>query len=127
MIFGPTSLSLASRVTANKTLLAWCKPIAAWYTDLMGYRKYGLRYDDLILEENKDMYRSINRLTDRETYDRGFRFKRASQASILHTPLPKEQWTKPEEDTQYLRPHIENVIAENKERKYWDNLKVQRK
>ena len=93
----------------------------------------------------------------------------------MHAPLPKEQWTKPEEvrasrpitrgvtysprsftnsavpifaprlpspqiclchscmtltplqDTQYLRPHIDSVVEENKERQYWDNLKVERK
>ncbi|KAI5899980.1 14 kDa subunit of cytochrome bd ubiquinol oxidase [Schizophyllum commune H4-8] len=127
MIFGPTSLSLAPRIAQSKSLLAYFKPIAAWYTDLMGYRKYGLKYDDLILEENKDMFRAINRLPERELYDRGFRFKRASQASIMHAPLSKEQWTKPEEDTQYLRPHIDSVVEENKERQYWDNLKVERK
>lgn len=40
---------------------------------------------------------AIQRLTPTEAYDRAFRFKRASQLSILHTALPKEQWTKPEE------------------------------
>ena len=47
MIFGPTSLSLAPRIAQSKSLLAYFKPIAAWYIDLMGYRKYGLKYDDL--------------------------------------------------------------------------------
>lgn len=40
---------------------------------------------------------AIQRLTPREHYDRAFRLKRASQASVLHKPLPKEQWLAPEE------------------------------
>jgi hypothetical protein len=40
---------------------------------------------------------AISRLTPREAYDRAFRFKRASQASVLHKDLPQSEWTKPEE------------------------------
>ena len=40
---------------------------------------------------------ALSRLTPREHYDRVYRFKRACQASVLHAPLPKEQWMKPEE------------------------------
>ncbi len=40
---------------------------------------------------------AITRLTPREYYDRSYRLKRACQASVLHAPLPKEQWTKPED------------------------------
>ncbi len=40
---------------------------------------------------------AIKRLTPAEQYDRAYRLKRACQASVLHKPLPKEQWTKPEE------------------------------
>jgi len=35
---------------------------------------------------------ALNRLTPREQYDRAFRMKRASQASVLHAPLAKEEW-----------------------------------
>lgn len=40
---------------------------------------------------------ALTRLTPRETYDRAFRFKRASQASVLHKELPKSEWIHPEE------------------------------
>ena len=40
---------------------------------------------------------ALTRLTPREYYDRSYRLKRACQASVLHAPLPKEQWTKPED------------------------------
>lgn len=40
---------------------------------------------------------ALSRLTERETYDRSWRFKRASQYSILHSELPKDQWISPSE------------------------------
>ena len=40
---------------------------------------------------------AIGRLTTREAYDRIYRFRLASHASVLHKDLPKEQWIKPEE------------------------------
>jgi|SRR6266702_1854765 len=40
---------------------------------------------------------AISRLTPREAYDRAFRFKRASQAGVLHKDLSQSEWTKPEE------------------------------
>jgi len=89
--------------------------------------KYGFKYDDLIQEESHTVQRALTRLTPREYYDRSYRFKRASQASVLHAPLPKEQWTKSEEDVRYLVPHIQDVLKEEAERKYWDTLIVERK
>lgn len=40
---------------------------------------------------------ALHRLTPREQYDRAYRMKRASHASVLHNVLPKEEWTKPQE------------------------------
>ena len=46
---------------------------------------------------NVHVVQALTRLTPREYYDRSYRLKRACQASVLHAPLPKEQWTKPED------------------------------
>ncbi|KAF9264890.1 14 kDa subunit of cytochrome bd ubiquinol oxidase [Marasmius fiardii PR-910] len=126
-IFGPLSLSLAPKILASKTLTRWFTPFAHWYANLSGYRKYGLKYDDLLIEERDDVQRAITRLTPRETYDRNFRFKRASQASVLHAPLPTEQWITPEEDVRYLLPHVVDVAKEDTERQMWDTVSVKRK
>ncbi|KAI0078158.1 ubiquinol-cytochrome-c reductase complex subunit 6 [Panus rudis PR-1116 ss-1] len=126
-IFGPLGPSLAPAIRSSKTLSRWIKPFANFYINLSGYRKVGLRYDDLLVEEREDVQRAITRLTPRETYDRTFRFKRAAQLSILHTELPKEQWTKPEEDVRYLKPHVQDVEKENNERRMWDSVAVERK
>ena len=93
------------------------------------------------------LLQAIGRLTTQEAYDRIYRFRLASHASILHKDLPKEQWVKPEEvcfissftyytdlsvnpvvqDVRYLAPHVEEVHKENLERAKWDNILVQRK
>ncbi|KAI0085478.1 ubiquinol-cytochrome-c reductase complex subunit 6 [Irpex rosettiformis] len=126
-MFGPLGPSLAPTIKANRGLYKIIKPFAGWYADLMGYRRMGLKYDDLLVEERPDVQRALGRLTDKEQYDRTFRFRRASQASILHADLPKSQWLKPEEDTRYLTPHVESVVEEDSERQVWDTLAVERK
>ncbi|KAH6918952.1 ubiquinol-cytochrome-c reductase complex subunit 6 [Coprinopsis sp. MPI-PUGE-AT-0042] len=116
-MFGPLS---------SKSLYKWVKPFANWYADATRYRQYGFKYDDLLMEENDTVQRAITRLTPREGYDRAYRFKRASQCSLLHKALPKEQWTKPEEDVRYLAPHVINVDVEQAERQKWDHVIVKR-
>jgi len=123
---GPLSISLANYVKSSKSLSRWVKPLATWYADAAGYRKYGFKYDDLLVEERPDVQRALQRLTPLEAYDRAFRIKRASQASVLHKPLPKELWMKPEEDFRYLRPYVVDVAKEDGERKMWDTLEVKR-
>jgi len=87
----------------------------------------GLKYDDLLVEENPTVQRALNRLTPREKYDRAYRFKIASQSSLLHKSLPKEQWVPASEDKRYLKPHVEEVAKENEERQVWDTMTVERK
>jgi len=123
----PLGISLASRVLASKTLTSWVTPVATWYANLAGYRRYGLKYDDLLIEESEDIQRAIKRLTPRERYDRAFRFKRASQASVLHAPIAQEEWITPEQDVRYLAPHVKEVEKEDIERVMWDTVAVSRK
>ncbi|EJF65629.1 ubiquinol-cytochrome-c reductase complex subunit 6 [Dichomitus squalens] len=125
-IFGPLGPSLAPAIRRNRGIYAWVKPIADWYANAAGYRKVGLKYDDLLVEERDDVQRALGRLTHREAYDRAYRFKRASHASVLHDVLPKSEWTKPEEDVRYLKPHVQDVEQENLERWKWDHVEVQR-
>jgi len=127
MFYGPLGYSLAPYVRSSRTLSKWIKPLATWYADLAGYRKLGFKYDDLLVEERPDVQRALTRLTPAEAYDRAYRLKRASHASVLHKPLPKEQWTTPDEDVRYLKPYVEDVEREDKERQLWDNMSVTRK
>ena len=53
---------------------------------------------------------ALQRLTPQEQYDRSFRLKRASQASILHAPLAKSEWTTTEEVCSYS-PEITHLYT----------------
>jgi len=85
-----------------------------------------LRYDDLLVEERDDVQKALGRLSTREAYDRAFRIKQASQASVLNTDLPKDKWVPVSEDKRYLKPHVLEVVKEDVERQKWDNLTVAR-
>jgi len=127
IMFGPLGFSLAPYVLSSRTLSRWITPFANWYANASGYRKYGFKYDDLLVEETPNVQRALNRLTLKEQYDRAYRLKRASQASVLHAPIVKEQWTPPSEDVRYLKPHVVSVEKEENERKMWDNITVAKK
>ncbi|KAH8928478.1 ubiquinol-cytochrome c reductase subunit 7 [Atractiella rhizophila] len=116
------SPSFASSLKRFPRLFEWGTKASQRYMDLAGWRKYGLKMDDLITEENPVVQKALTRLEPREQYDRAFRLRRAIHYSMLHEPLPKEQWTTEEQDTAYLRPHIVEIEAEIKERQYWDDF-----
>lgn len=79
----------------------------------------GLHRDDC-LYENADVQEAIRRLP-RKLYDeRNFRITRALHNSMTKTILPKEQWTKYEEDVKYLEPYLNEVIKEREEREDWN-------
>ena len=104
---------------------SWQKTFAAfrtWYVYACGYRQMGLRADDLRMEEYPDVATALNRLTEEEQNQRIFRIKRASDLSMKHQILPREEWTKPEEDIFYLNSLIEQAKTERKEREQWDRL-----
>ncbi|EJT96813.1 cytochrome b-c1 complex subunit 7 [Dacryopinax primogenitus] len=124
---GPLGISFGKQIIANRTLYRWVKPVAAWYADLCGYRKMGLRYDDLLIEENPTVEKALTRLNAKESYDRVWRHRVAMHQSVLHKDLPKAQWLKPQDDVRYLTPLIEEVEAEARERRELDTLEVTRK
>ncbi|KAH0563482.1 hypothetical protein GP486_001948 [Trichoglossum hirsutum] len=102
-------------------------PLANWYTDAAGYRKLGLRADDLIPEESETVELALKRLSPKEAYDRVFRLRRAFQCSLSHQLLPKEEQTKPEEDILYLTPIIKEIEAGKKEREDLESMVIKRR
>lgn len=46
-------------------------------------------------------------------------FSLACVLRTTHTELPKEQWTKPEEEREYLTPYILEVLEEEHDRATW--------
>merc|ERR1712002_566583 len=116
---------MASVAAKAGSVSAWQKYFAAfreWYIYAAGYRQLGLKADDLRMDELPDVATAISRLTPQQENERIFRIKRASDLSMKHQILPKEEWTKPEEDIFYLGPLIEQAKNERKEREQWDRL-----
>ncbi|RDL38061.1 Cytochrome b-c1 complex subunit 7 [Venustampulla echinocandica] len=116
--------SFANAIIKRPWLYRIMKPIANWYTNAAGYRQMGLRADDLIIEENDTVQKALKRLSPQESYDRVYRIRRAIQLSLSHQILPKEQYTKDEEDIAYLSPIIRQIEAEEKERGDLDSLMI---
>ncbi|TQV91298.1 hypothetical protein V2A60_009489 [Cordyceps javanica] len=120
-------VSLAPFVLRRPWLTKMLMPAASWYANAAGYRKLGLRFDDLLEEEREAVQIAIKRLSDQESYDRIYRLRRATQCSYQHKLLPKEDWTKPEEDVPYLRTIIAQVEAELAEKDALDSMTVIKK
>lgn len=48
-VLGP---SIAAHIKGSKSLYKLFKPLADRYASMAGYRQHGLKYDDLLIEEN---------------------------------------------------------------------------
>ncbi|KAJ1835136.1 Cytochrome b-c1 complex subunit 7 [Coemansia sp. RSA 2711] len=119
--------AVARVVQNNGAFRALCRPFAGTWVRLSGYRRLGLRYDDLLREETPIIQEAISRLNREETDNRVYRQKRAFQLSLSHQELPTPQWTKPEDDYKYLQPLIDEVTAEQAERDAFNSMKTVRK
>ncbi|KAI4855475.1 hypothetical protein E4T45_03086 [Aureobasidium sp. EXF-8846] len=132
--------SITNFIVKRPWLKRWMTPLANWYTDAAGYRKLGLRADDLIPEESETVLLALKRLPPKEAYDRVFRMRRAFQL------LPKNEQTKPEDvrplqhtpvhlpfnclhihqDVPYLSPIIKEIESERRERMDLDAMVIKK-
>ncbi|KAJ4365193.1 Cytochrome b-c1 complex subunit 7 [Neocucurbitaria cava] len=119
--------SLAPYIAKRPWLQRWMKPLSNWYCNAAGYRQLGLRADDLLPEENDVVQTALKRLQPKAAYDRVFRLRRALQLSMSHQLLPKEEWTKPDEDVPYLQTLIEEIETEMAEREDLESLVVSKR
>ncbi|QPH05446.1 Cytochrome b-c1 complex subunit 7 [Epichloe festucae Fl1] len=119
-----TGYSLAPFVLRRPWLANMVMPAANWYANAAGYKKLGLRFDDLVEEERESTQIALGRLSPKESYDRIYRIRRSVQCSYQHKLLPKDQWTKAEEDTPYLTEIIQQVEAELDEKDALDTMSV---
>ncbi|CAG8441610.1 3119_t:CDS:2 [Ambispora leptoticha] len=119
--------TLAPYIRKSPFLTRILKPIANVVANASGYRQLGLRYDDIIQEESETVQEALKRLPIHEDNYRTVRIRNAYQLSLQHHILPKEQWTKPEEDVRYLSPIIDEVVAEEAEREAFDAMKIIKK
>merc|ERR1712130_879315 len=96
--------SLAPYIMKRPWLMRWMRPLSEWYFDNAGYRKLGLRADDLV-----------------------FRMRRAFQCSLSHQLLPKTEWTKTNDDYPYLSPIIREITAEQTEREDLESMIINKR
>ncbi|KAG7500771.1 cytochrome b-c1 complex subunit 7 [Solea senegalensis] len=89
-----------------------------WFYNLSGFNKIGLMRDDIIMDDS-DVQEALRRLPENVYNDRMFRIKRAMDLTMKQQILPKDQWTKYEEDHPYLTPYLNEVIHERKEKEEW--------
>ncbi|XP_043476455.1 cytochrome b-c1 complex subunit 7-like [Leptopilina heterotoma] len=91
-----------------------------WAFNLTRYNQLGLLHDDLYNQFNPAVVEALRRLPQDIKDERNFRICRAMQVNCTKSILPKEQWTKFEEDIRYLKPYIKEVEAEMLEKELWD-------
>ncbi|KAH7148486.1 cytochrome b-c1 complex subunit 7 [Dactylonectria macrodidyma] len=119
--------SLAPFILRRPWLARLVKPAATWYVNAAGYRQLGLRYDDLLEEENDAAQKALKRISAKESYERIYRIRRAVQCSYQHKLLPQDQWTTTANDSRYLSPIIAEINAEAAEKEELDSIAVIRK
>jgi len=89
------------------------------YTYGWSGREYGLQYHDQCFEPAPEIQEALRRLNLKEPYEfdqRKIRLMRATNLATNNERLPKDQWTTWENETFYLKPYIDEVEAEKKER-----------
>ncbi|CEF62961.1 Cytochrome b-c1 complex subunit 7 [Strongyloides ratti] len=86
---------------------------------LWGGRKYGLLFHDQCFEPAPEVQEALRRLNLKEPWkfdERKMRLSRAHVLSLHGEKLPRDQWTKWEDETWYLKPYLDEVEAEKEER-----------
>lgn len=117
-------VKIGDQILKSAALSKILVPVARQFVQLSGYRELGLRFDDLISEENPIAQTALRRLPEDESYARIYRIIRAHQTELTHHLLPKNEWIQPQEDVPYLLPYILEAEAAAKEKEELDNLEV---
>jgi len=85
------------------------------YTKGMNYRRFGLRFEDLLVE-TPDVREALFRLPKDVLSARDDRIKRALVLSTAGDELPKGQWTNDQDDLPYLAPYLSLAVQERRDR-----------
>jgi ubiquinol-cytochrome c reductase subunit 7 len=93
-----TQLENITKYILSKPLLkSVFVPASRVFTEIGGYRKMGLKTEDLFIEENEIMQTALRRLPANQSYERVYRIATAAQLSLSHKLLPKNEQLKPED------------------------------
>ena len=86
---------------------------------LWGGREYGLLWHDQYYEPAPEVTEALRRLNLKEPWlfdQRKMRLSRAHTLAMHNEILPKNEWTKWDEETFYLKPYLDEIEAEKTER-----------
>uniref|UniRef100_A0A7E4ZRG8 Cytochrome b-c1 complex subunit 7 n=1 Tax=Panagrellus redivivus TaxID=6233 RepID=A0A7E4ZRG8_PANRE len=84
-----------------------------------GGREYGLLWHDQYFEPAPEVTEALRRLNLKEPWlfdQRKIRLSRAHTLAMHNETLPKQEWTKWEDETFYLKPYLDEIEAEKTER-----------
>jgi ubiquinol-cytochrome c reductase subunit 7 len=110
--------SQAVRSTASK-VPSWRRALGKWAYSISYFNQLGLRHDDTLME-TPEVKEALRRLPKKLQDERQFRITRALNLSMKKDILPKDEWTKYEEDNSYLQPYLDVVNKEFRERQEWN-------
>ncbi|KAM3171462.1 hypothetical protein ACTXT7_016574, partial [Hymenolepis weldensis] len=118
--------SAVAKVTeAWKVKISQRSPIQKAMTDFTFktgyYNQIGLLWHD-IMPQSAIVKEAFRRLPREEREAQDFRLARAFLLSANKTVLPKQEWTKMEDDVPYLDPYIKVVEKEVQDKADWDNF-----
>jgi ubiquinol-cytochrome c reductase subunit 7 len=89
------------------------------YKDL---RKYGLRYEDIMIVEHPDVQFALRNITKAEKVARDRRLTRAIMLNLRHEYLPKEVQAVQTTETWYLKDLMETSRKLREEREVLNNF-----
>lgn len=119
-------VKITDYILRSSTLSKILKPISNKFNDFAGYRKLGLRFNDIIEEENQVVQTALRRLPSDEKYARNYRIIRAHQQELTHHLLPRNEWIRANDDSNYLLPYILEAEKEVLEKEKLDNMELKK-
>ncbi len=86
-------------------------------------RRYGLLYEDILIDQTPEMKEALRRLPKEEYVARAMRQKRAVDLGVKKLYLPEEMQTNYNARRMYLQPYLTQVINEELEKAAWESGK----
>jgi len=113
--FGFLSVNKKDYPKWYQSLLGAFSGLERKYIAAMDYRRYGLHFEDLLIE-TKDVALALKRVPRDVLSDRDDRIKRAFILQVGGNELPRTEWTREEDDLPYLAPYLASVVQERRDR-----------
>uniref|UniRef100_A0A915IHP5 Cytochrome b-c1 complex subunit 7 n=1 Tax=Romanomermis culicivorax TaxID=13658 RepID=A0A915IHP5_ROMCU len=88
-----------------------------WHNDR--FREYGMLYHDTASDINPIVEEAMNRMPAHLIDARHERTMRACLLDLKNDVLPRDQWTKWEDETYYMTPYIREVQEEIRQHTYY--------